>query len=93
MQENGNNVKLATIIEEFKLETLYIGEKEINVNTSDVNRPGLPLTGFTELYQPNRLQIIGREEHSFLDMLDSEIRDHNIDIFMKISYYVIEKRN
>ncbi|MBQ9691708.1 MAG: HPr(Ser) kinase/phosphatase [Clostridia bacterium] len=82
MQENGNNVKLATIIKEFKLETLYIGEKEINVNTSDVNRPGLPLTGFTELYQPNRLQIIGREEHTYLSEIDPETRYRNLDKFL-----------
>jgi len=82
MQENGNNVKLATIINEFKLETLYIGEKEINVNTSDVNRPGLPLTGFTELYQPNRLQIIGREEHTYLSEIDPETRYRNLDKFL-----------
>ena len=82
MQEIGNNVKLDTIINEFKLETLYIGENEINVNTSDVNRPGLPLTGFTELYQPNRLQIIGREEHTYLSELDPETRYRNLDKFL-----------
>ena len=82
MTDNGNNVKLDTIIEEFKLETLYIGEKEIAINTSDVNRPGLPLTGFTELYQPNRLQIIGREEHTYLSELDPETRYKNIDKFL-----------
>lgn len=82
MEENGNSVKLDTIIKEFKLETLYIGEHEINVNTSDVNRPGLPLTGFTELYQPNRLQIIGREEHTYLSELDPDTRYRNLDKFL-----------
>ena len=82
MEENGNSVKLDTIIKEFKLETLYIGEHEITVNTSDVNRPGLPLTGFTELYQPNRLQIIGREEHTYLSELDPDTRYRNLDKFL-----------
>ena len=82
MEENGNSVKLDTIIKEFKLETLYIGESEITVNTSDVNRPGLPLTGFTELYQPNRLQIIGREEHTYLSELDPDTRYRNLDKFL-----------
>jgi len=82
MEENGTGVKLETIISEFKLETLYIGSREIIVNTADVNRPGLPLTGFTELYQPHRLQIIGREEHTYLGELDHATRYRNIDKFL-----------
>ena len=76
-------IKLSSIIKELHLEVLYSGEEDREITTSEVARPGLPLAGFTELYQPHRFQIIGREEYSFLDMLDSEIRDHNIDIFMR----------
>ena len=76
-------IKLSSIIKELHLEVLYSGEEDREITTAEVARPGLPLAGFTELYQPHRFQIIGREEYSFLDMLDSEIRDHNIDIFMR----------
>ena len=76
-------IKLSKIIKELHLETLYMGENDREVTTPEVARPGLPLAGFTELYQPHRFQIIGREEHSFLDMLDDQTRDHNINIFMK----------
>ena len=72
MEETGKGVGLRSIIQEFQLEELYMGEEEVIVNTSDVNRPGLPLTGFTELYQPHRMQIIGREEHAYLEGLDEE---------------------
>ena len=82
MEEQGKGVNLKNIIEEFQLEVLYMGESDVIVNTPDVNRPGLPLTGFTELYQPNRLQIIGREEHAYLDELDGETRRTNIEKFM-----------
>ncbi len=82
MEGKGVGVSIKEIIEEFKLETLYMGDGEVVVNTSDVNRPGLPLTGFTELYQPHRLQIIGREEHAYLGGLDGGMRRANIEKFM-----------
>lgn len=82
MEEQGKGVNLKEIIEEFQLEVLYMGDSEVMVNTPDVNRPGLPLTGFTELYQPHRLQIIGREEHAYLDGLDEATRRANVEKFM-----------
>lgn len=77
------NVKLSSIIEEFHLEALYIGSGDCEISTSEVNRPGLPLAGFLELYQPHRVQIIGREECSFLELLDEQSRDRNVNQFMK----------
>ena len=82
MEELGNSVSLDEIIKEFQLEVLYKGDKEVMVNTADVNRPGLPLSGFTELYQPHRIQIIGREEHSYLDELDVKTRIERVDKFL-----------
>ena len=82
MEEFGKGVGLKDVIKEFQLEVLYMGEEDVEVNTANVNRPGLPLTGFTELYQPNRLQIIGREEQGYLDELDEETRAANVDKFM-----------
>ncbi len=83
MEENGKSVNLKDIIKEFQLETLYMGEGEVLVNTPEVNRPGLPLTGFTELYQPHRIQIIGREECAYLDGLDKNVLRSNIEKFME----------
>jgi HPr kinase/phosphorylase len=82
MEEKGKGVNLKEIINEFQLETLYMGDSDVVINTPDVNRPGLPLTGFTELYQPHRLQIIGREEHAYLGGLDDNTRRANIEKFM-----------
>ena len=36
------------------------------VNTTEVNRPGLPLFGFFDHFDPSRVQIIGNVEMSFL---------------------------
>ena len=78
-----NSIKLSVIINELELEVLNEASEDRDVMTTEVARPGLPLAGFTELYQPHRFQIIGREEHSFLNMLDDSVRDYNIDVFMK----------
>jgi len=41
------SVSLNRIIEEFQLETLYIPEdRKVLVESSDISRPGLPLTGY-----------------------------------------------
>lgn len=82
MEETGRNVNISEIIKEFQLETLYMSKHPVNINTADVNRPGLPLTGFTELYQPHRIQIIGREEHTYLSELDDVTRRNNVDKFL-----------
>ena len=78
-----HSVKLSEIISEFQLETIFLGNPEAEIITADVNRPGLPLSGFTELFQPHRIQIIGREEHAYLQMLDDEVRTENLENFMR----------
>ena len=57
--ENENAIKLSNIINELRLEVIYVGENDREITTPEVARPGLPLAGFTELYQPHRFQIIG----------------------------------
>ena len=82
METFGQGVSLKEIIKEFQLEILYMGEEDVIVNTADVNRPGLPLTGFTELYQPHRVQIIGREEYAYLSGLEESVLRNNVEKFL-----------
>ncbi len=44
------------------------------VTTSDVNRPGLELTGFMDHFADERIQVIGKVESAYLDTLPEEIR-------------------
>lgn len=78
----GKGVNLTEIISKFKLEVFYMSETEVIVNTSEVGRPGLPLAGFTELYQPHRVQIIGLEEHAYISEVDEETRYANVEMFL-----------
>lgn len=82
METFGQGVSLKDVIKEFQLEILYMGENDVIVNTADVNRPGLPLTGFTELYQPHRVQIIGREEYAYLSGLEDSVLRNNVEKFL-----------
>ena len=70
MEEN-YSVSLSKIIDEFKLETIYLPElpDDIMISCSRVNRPGLQMVGFYDHYEQARLQIIGKVEHLFLEQL------------------------
>ena len=58
--EESYSVKLSKIIEEFKLETIYLPDlpENIGITCSRVNRPGLQMVGFYDHYEQERLQII-----------------------------------
>lgn len=73
-------VALATIIKEFKLNVLYTpcDPKEIKISRSDINRPALPLAGFFECFEEDRIQIIGITERAYLMSLDEGKRREHI---------------
>lgn len=76
MAESQYSVKLGEIIKEFELEVLCAGPKYENVplRSVDVNRPGLPLTGFFEHFDTRRLLLIGLTEWTYLADLSEEER-------------------
>ncbi len=49
-----------------------IAERYITI--SDVNRPGLALTGFMEHFAPERIQVIGKQESAYLEELPEKTR-------------------
>lgn len=75
-------VALKTLISDFKLETVYLPERNIVVSNANVNRPGLPLTGFFEHFEPSRIQIIGKSEYYYLAELPEELRTKRLRDFM-----------
>ena len=69
------SVSLQTLVEEFNLEVAYAATdyEKIRVTVADVGRPGLPLTGYFDHFEPMRLQVMGNVETSYLQKLtDSE---------------------
>ena len=81
MAEGQYSVKLGEIIEEFQLEILRKSPDYENVplSTVDVNRPGLPLSGFFEHFDTERLLMIGLTEHTYLEDMTPELRLKRFD--------------
>ena len=53
-------IALSKIAEDFKLEVIVRPEDfdRIQITSPEVNRPGLPLTGFLDYFDPSRVERI-----------------------------------
>ena len=62
------SISLEDIINEHALHEVYLpaAASEIMISTPEVNRPGLPLCGFFELFDAERIQIFGKAEVHYL---------------------------
>ena len=69
-------VVLKTIINEQKLEVISApeGYENIRIHVPEVNRPGLQLSGFFDYFDPERIQVLGTVEYTYLEKMDSEER-------------------
>lgn len=55
----------------------------------DISSPGLVLTGFTERFPSDRLQVLGETEVAFLNSLDFERRQRALEVFLSFDLPVI----
>ena len=78
-------VPLERIIKEFSLEVLNMPDdpSKIPVATPEVNRPGLQMAGYFEFFAPERIQIIGKSEESFLLRFTGEKAEERLREFFK----------
>lgn len=78
-------IPLSKVEQEFNLERITVPENydEIKVETPEVNRPGLALTGFYEIFEKSRISIIGNAEHRYLLRLDDEDRKKKITDYIQ----------
>ena len=83
MSNNKFTVTLQQIIDEFKLEELYLPKsaEEILISENEVNRPGLQLVNFYEYFNPERMQIVGKTEFAYLSTIEENERKDIIDKF------------
>jgi HPr kinase/phosphorylase len=81
-------VTLKQLMTEFGLVDVSDCKKieEIEVGSSDVNRPGLQLAGFMEYFGNDRIQIIGKVEISYLATLTPEERYAKLDAFFQCGF-------
>jgi HPr kinase/phosphorylase len=78
-------VLLKTIAEEHGLQLLHAAKdyETKKILTYDVNRPAMQLAGFYNYFDPERIQIIGRVESTYLDTLSDEDRLAAFERFMQ----------
>ena len=74
------SIPLSKLAEEFNLVPVYTPEnyEGILVQSPEVMRPGLSLTGFYEIFDAERLHLIGNAEHLYLSQLSKEQRRERI---------------
>ena len=79
------SVKLGKIIDDFHLEVLRESEhyRDRLIHTEDVSRPGLQLTGFFDYFDPERIQVIGLVEETYLNGLTSQQREAAFEALFK----------
>jgi HPr kinase/phosphorylase len=85
----GYSVPLSRIVELLGLMRVAGGHVDLStipVTTSEVNRPGLQLTGYTEHFNSDRLQIIGWTETAYLSGLDADIRAQRLDDYFALGF-------
>lgn len=94
MEKEVFTVNLEKVIREMKLDRLYYPNKEVLIDTADLNRPGLQITGFFDYFDPSRIQIFGMVENTYLAGLSSEVRYNSLKrLFEKQISAVILTRN
>ena len=78
------SVPVSRLIKDYSLVILNMPENPENIliEVADLNRPGLQLAGYYEYFDPARIQIFGRNEHSYLKQLDETVRHIRIKDFM-----------
>ncbi|MCL2486706.1 MAG: HPr kinase/phosphorylase, partial [Oscillospiraceae bacterium] len=66
------SVSLSQLINELTLEAVYMpNDPDLTMITStQVNRPGVELTGFFEFYDDARLLVFGNTEMAYLNSID-----------------------
>lgn len=78
-------VSLSTLVKELSLEQVYLPEGEkgdtekVFITSTEINRPALQLADYYEHFDPKRIQLLGREETSYLSMMCDEKRKIVID--------------
>lgn len=78
-----NYISLREIIEELDLEIVYASSdiNDIKIDTIEINRPGLQIGGYFNMFVANRIQLMGNAEWHYYDSLPLDERMKNMDTY------------
>lgn len=79
-----NTITIRQLADKLKLEILA-GEQGLDrvIDKDDIHRPGLELTGYFKFFPNERIQLLGRQEITYLHSLTKEERDKRIGNVIK----------
>ena len=81
-------VKLHEIVEKMNLKNLTpdIDMSDIEVTVPDINRPALPLIGYFDNFDADRVQVIGYVEYEYLKTMDEDVKAEIYEKFMSYKF-------
>ncbi len=76
-----STISLKAVINEHKLETIYMpeGGENTEVTVAEVNRPSLQIAGFFDYFDPKRIQVLGKVEYTYLGKMAEDERKKSFD--------------
>jgi len=79
------SVLLSQLVKEHELSIVHVSEdyEKARIYSMAVGRPGLQFAGFFEYYDPRRMLISGKQEHTYLERLDPEARYRAVEELAK----------
>lgn len=82
-------VRVKNLIKDMELEVLVEGLENNIIDVSDINRPGLQFSGFYNYFANERVQVVGKTEWSFLDVMKKELRIKRLNKFLSSKLHVL----
>ncbi|VED67574.1 MULTISPECIES: HPr(Ser) kinase/phosphatase [Streptococcus] len=69
-------ITVRDLIKKLRLKVIYGNESlfDKEITTADISRPGLEMTGYFDYYTPERIQLVGMKEWSYLIKMTSHNR-------------------
>ncbi|MGN0642284.1 MAG: HPr(Ser) kinase/phosphatase [Huintestinicola sp.] len=82
MAESKFKVSMKQIIDEFNMETIHLplDASKLFVEETEINRPGLQLSGFYEYFNNERIQIVGKTEFAYLATMEEKVRQERLEM-------------
>ena len=80
-----SSIKLTKLVERFELKVLNEGKNydRCLIRADDINRAALQILGFFDYFAPDRIQVIGKVEWTYLSNQSSEERRKCFDAFFE----------
>lgn len=80
------SVSLEKVIANHNLEVVYLPKSadQILIETAEINRPGIVLTGYTDYFDPLRIQILGWTEMGFMYNMSDDEREKALGCWLSL---------